>query len=57
MADKKKKSAKPLDKKALKKTKGGLLPAQPSSRFSGRFVDPPDPDLNLNTGNTLNTGP
>lgn len=48
----KKKAAKPLDKKSMKKTKGGLLPAQPTDamgdgsvrtgRYAGKYVMPTD---------------
>lgn len=52
---KKKASAKPLDKKALKKTKGGLLPAMGdgsvrSVRPSTTQADPPEPEINLKPG-------
>lgn len=52
MADKKK-ASKALDKKSMKKTKGGLLPAvntqmgdgsvRTDGRYAGKYVAPPDP--------------
>lgn len=48
-AKKDKKASKPLDKKSMKKTKGGLLPAMGDGsvridgRYAGKYIAPPDP--------------
>ena len=52
MADKKKdakKPSKPLDKKDMKKTKGGLL----SSRYAGKYSTPTEPIAPIDQGSFI----
>ncbi|HEX7901146.1 MAG TPA: hypothetical protein VF950_25535 [Planctomycetota bacterium] len=58
MADKKKSAKKPskaLDKKSMKKAKGGLNFTAPSERYAGKYAAPSDPSAPID-GGSINFG-